>query len=155
MRHRNDPVEAVSSRVQAVVSYFAPTDWLNYGGEGKMVFDFPGWRRYHGVLDLYEFDAERTAFQKITDAGRVRRELQDLSPAQRVGRSAAPALLFHGENDTNVPLQQSERMVEALTRVGVPAELVVRPGAGHGWADNGEDTAKMIRWWNRHLLQRE
>jgi len=31
----SDPVERQSSRVQAVVAYFPPTDFLNYGGEGE------------------------------------------------------------------------------------------------------------------------
>jgi dipeptidyl aminopeptidase/acylaminoacyl peptidase len=69
--------------------------------------------------------------------------------------TAAPALLFHGEKDANVPLQQSQRMVDALKKAGVPAELMVKRGVGHGWADNKEDTAKIIGWWKRHLLKKE
>jgi acetyl esterase/lipase len=155
MTHRDDPVEAVSSRVQAVISYFPPTDWLNYGQAGITVFDLPFWRQYQGVFDLYEFDAGRTTFNKITDRARILHEMKDLSPAERAGRQAAPTLLFHGDKDTHVPRQQSQRMVDALQKAGVPVELVTKPGVGHGWADNAEDTAKIIAWLNRYLLNKE
>lgn len=151
MANKDDPVEAASSRVQAVIGYFPPTDWLNYGGAGKAVFDDPVFRKFHGVLDLYEFDAGRAGFTRITDQARVQRELKELSPIHQVGRNAAPALLFHGEKDANVPLQQSQRMVDALNKAGVAAELVVKKGAGHGWADDKEDTTRIVAWLNQYL----
>jgi len=155
MSSKDDPVEAVSSRVQAVISYFPPTDWLNYGEEGRRVFDDPVFRKFHGVLDLYQFDAGRSGFNRITDQARVQRELKELSPVHQAGRNAAPALLFHGEKDANVPLQQSQRMVDALNNAGAVAELVIKKGVGHGWADDKEDTKKIVVWLNQYLRTKQ
>jgi dipeptidyl aminopeptidase/acylaminoacyl peptidase len=37
-----------------------------------------------------------------------------------------------GEDDWNVPIQNSEQLYQALRRRGVPTELVVYPGQSHG-----------------------
>ncbi len=44
---------------------------------------------------------------------------------------AIPAWVFHGAKDTVVPLDRSERMVEALKRNGGKARFTVYPEAGH------------------------
>ena len=41
--------------------------------------------------------------------------------------------LVHGELDQVVPVEQSVRMRERLTELGVAAEVVVWPGKGHAW----------------------
>ena len=56
---------------------------------------------------------------------RIQRELKDLSPVHQASRKAAPTLLFHGEKDANVPLEQSKRMVEALNKVQKNATRLV------------------------------
>jgi acetyl esterase/lipase len=155
MSSKGDPVEAVSSRVQTVISYFPPTDWLNYGEAGKSVLGAAVFRKHLGVFDFYESDGSRSGFTRITDDARIERELKELSPVNRADRNAAPALIFHGEKDANVPLQQSQRMVEALQKSGVAAELIVKKGVGHGWADDKEDTAKIVSWLNQHLRAKE
>ena len=154
---KTDPVEGESSRVQAVISYFGPTDWLNYGQPGKTIFEheLPALRSHHGVFDLFQFDSQHFGFNKIADRDRQLQELKRLSPVNLVGRSAAPTLLFHGDKDENVPLEQAEKMHAALTKAGVLAELVVKRGEGHGWSDNPEDSAKIVDWLNRHLRKKE
>ena len=37
-----------------------------------------------------------------------------------------------GEEDWNVPIQNGEQLYQVLRRRGVPTELVVYPGQGHG-----------------------
>jgi acetyl esterase/lipase len=154
---KTDPVEAVSSCVQAVISYFGPTDWLNYGQPGKTIFehDLPAFRSHHGIFDLFEFDADNFRFNKIADRNRQLQQLRKLSPVNLVSRSAAPTLIFHGDKDENVPLEQAETMYAALTKAGVITELVVKRGEGHGWSDNPEDSNKIVDWLNRHLRKKE
>lgn len=54
-----------------------------------------------------------------------------LSPISHVGADAPPFLLVHGEQDTLVPISQSEELRAALTRAGGEVELIRVPGAGH------------------------
>jgi dipeptidyl aminopeptidase/acylaminoacyl peptidase len=42
-------------------------------------------------------------------------------------------LLIHGDADLHVPLDQSRRLAAALDAAGVPHQLIVVPGARHGF----------------------
>ena len=53
--------------------------------------------------------------------------------------------------DALVPLQQSEAMVEKLKGAGVPAKLIVKPGAGHGWPGIAADVERIADWFDEHL----
>jgi dipeptidyl aminopeptidase/acylaminoacyl peptidase len=60
---------------------------------------------------------------------------EERSPLQQVDRIHAPLLFFHGLEDTVVPAQQSIAMVERLKARGVPVELQLFEGEGHGFRD--------------------
>jgi dipeptidyl aminopeptidase/acylaminoacyl peptidase len=53
------------------------------------------------------------------------------SPVDQVSPGDPPTFLVHGANDPLVPVSQSEELAAALTRAGVPNQLVVIPGDGH------------------------
>jgi len=53
------------------------------------------------------------------------------SPINFVSSRGAPMLLMHGEDDSLVPVSQSQDFAAALTNVGVEVELVTVPGANH------------------------
>jgi acetyl esterase/lipase len=54
-------------------------------------------------------------------------------PVRNVTRRYPPALLLHGDKDTDVPYGQSVMMAEELKRHGVEHELITIPGGGHGF----------------------
>lgn len=54
-----------------------------------------------------------------------------LSPVAHVDADDPPMLLVASEDDAVVPSSQSRAMADALADAGVPAELVVLPGAEH------------------------
>jgi dipeptidyl aminopeptidase/acylaminoacyl peptidase len=54
-----------------------------------------------------------------------------LSPFYRVAAIKTPTLILCGQEDWNVPLQNSEQLYQALRRLGIPTELIVYPGQGH------------------------
>jgi acetyl esterase/lipase len=104
----------VSSRVQAVVSFFGPTDltvkiWPD-SIEGAVLVPFLG----------ASFAENREVYKRC-------------SPIIYVTKDAPPFLFFHGDRDTLVGIAQSEKMVKRLTEVGVSARLVTMKGDGHGW----------------------
>jgi len=53
-------------------------------------------------------------------------------PVENVTAEYSPTLLIHGENDTDVPYEQSVMMADALKKHGVEHELIGIPGAEHG-----------------------
>jgi acetyl esterase/lipase len=54
-------------------------------------------------------------------------------PLRNVTRDYPPTLLLHGDNDTDVPFEQSVLMAEELERHGIEHELISMPGRGHGF----------------------
>ena len=63
----------------------------------------------------------------------------------------APAYIMHGDKDETVPLQQSQLMVQKLKAAGVPVELSVKAGAGHGWKGMNDDEKEFIKWFDKYL----
>lgn len=129
-----------SSRVQCVLDWFGPADFLNYGEPRWKGLDFP-----------------RSVVGKLLGGGvsenpdRARRA----SPVYFVKPDAAPFLIMQGDKDNLVPLQQSELLHAALQKAGVESRLQVLPGAGHGGGafTSVESLKLMADFFDKHLLQ--
>jgi acetyl esterase/lipase len=148
-----DPVDRVSSKVQAVACFFPPTDFLNYGAEGKELIDRAFQPPFTAAVDYHEFDAKKALYVPITDKDKLREIAKQVSPITFVSKDSAPALLIHGNKDTLVPMQQSEEMVAKLREAKVPAELIVKEGEGHGWLTIVKDTKSLGDWFDKQLLK--
>lgn len=66
------------------------------------------------------------------------------SPTRNAKAIMAPVMLFHGEHDINVDIDQSYLMRSALKAAGKPVELVVYPELDHQLDDSGA-RADMLR----------
>ncbi len=100
---------------------------------------FAGAVSWYGVTDLEHLAAETHDFESryldglvgpLPDAApRYRRR----SPIHRPGSIAGAVLLLQGADDPVVPVGQAERFAERLAAEGVPCDLLVFPGEGHGF----------------------
>ncbi len=63
--------------------------------------------------------------------------LEAASPARNADKIRARVLLIHGEEDRRAPIEQAERMRDALAARGRPAEWLVEPREAHGFYDEG------------------
>lgn len=95
-----------SSRVQAGISLFGPTD---------LTVIFPGGYEPLASLVFGRFDPFLA------------------SPVAYVSSDDPPFLMIHGEADTLVPISQSEILLERLQAAGVPAALIRVANAQHGF----------------------
>lgn len=108
--------DEASSRVQAVVNLFGPSDLADYVAKAK-----PNAKRPNLVLQLLGGDIDK-----------AKRLAPSASPMHFVGKGDAPLLSLHGDRDRLVPIDQSERMHEAYKGKGLDATFVPIKGAGHG-----------------------
>jgi acetyl esterase/lipase len=78
----------------------------------------------------------------------------EISPIRHVDSGDAPVLIQHGTADQLVPLEGSRMMLETLRKAGVPAELEIYEGAGHGFkADDAIRSSGLAKaWFDRWLL---
>ena len=106
-----------SSRIQAAVDYYGATDFIlrsktqpsRANEKGSVVFDLLGGGAH-----------EKTALAKQASA------------AYHVSRDDAPLLVFHGNKDNTVLLDQSRAIVKAYQKSGSRVQIYVIGGAGHG-----------------------
>lgn len=105
-----------SSAVQAVVDFCGPTD-MTEGSEG--------------ILGHWKDDAQIAVdlfggtFKQRPEAWRAG------SPITYVHAGEPPFIIVHGDADTSVPPDQSERFAAALERAGVPVQLILVKGGTH------------------------
>jgi acetyl esterase/lipase len=159
---RYDPVERESSRVAAFVSFCGPTDLVNYEAEGKSLLDFhipkddlsTNVKIDHIPIVFRDYNRKTLSFSPVTDAEQIRLRLKALSPASLVTADSAPALLIYGENDTHVPVSQAEKMAQRLKAAGVPVDLIIRKGVGHGVYQEG-DGKIVADWLDKRLAERK
>ena len=72
------------------------------------------------------------AYPKYGHPVNDRELLEELSPLRRVDALTAPLLVVHGAKDTNVPVGESEQIVEALRRAGRDVRYLLFSDDGHG-----------------------
>jgi len=133
-----------STRVKAVAVFFPPTDFLDYGGKPIDVRSDDRLGQMVRRLAVGEGPIPQTAdeaTQKVTQ----------ISPARLVTPQAPPFLLIHGDADPLVPLQQSQAMLAALKKAGVPAQLIVKAGGGHPWPTLHEEVRVIADWFDTLL----
>jgi acetyl esterase/lipase len=106
-----------SSRVQAVVDMFGPTDLTR--GSAKV-----------GI----QAQLQREVFGSTSDTDPI---LAAASPVTYVTADDPPFLILQGDADTLVPLEQSQILFDKLQAGGVPSELIVVRFAGHGFQQVG------------------
>jgi acetyl esterase/lipase len=146
-----DPVDRVSSRVQAVGCFFPPTDFLNYGKTGENAVGRGILSGFKPPFDFQEQDPITKVFRPITDEARILELGRQISPVYHVSADDPPTLIIHGDKDDLVPIQQAELILEKLKSAGVETKLVVKKGAGHGWPDLLSDMSIIADWFDAHL----
>jgi acetyl esterase/lipase len=110
-----------SSRVQAVIDWFGPTDLLKIQ-EQSLSCDLID----HNSLFSPESQLIGCALPACPDKARR------ASPISYVSADDPPFLIMHGTNDCLVPPLQSQDLYQALVSSGASARLKMIEGAGHG-----------------------
>ena len=138
-----DPVNRVSSAVQAVACFFPPTDFLNYGKEGASAMKIAMLQGYWPAFGV----TDKTPAEEAERIGRV------ISPIYGVTAKMPPTLIIHGDADPLVPIQQSQRFMAKLEEMKIPHHLEVRPGKGHGWLGLEKDIPLLADWFDKYLAK--
>lgn len=140
-----DKLGVHDTRVKAACAFFPPTDFMQYGKSGLLKIDVD--KPPPAFLGPLLFPKGTKGFTKE----QLEKVILDASPARRVTKDTPPFLLVHGDADIMVPLQQSERMKEALQTAGIPVQMIVKPGGGHPWPTIHEEVKVAADWFDKNL----
>jgi acetyl esterase/lipase len=80
--------------------------------------------------------------------------LRDLSPIHRIDQLKAPLLVVHGDEDTNVPVEEAEQVVASLAERGIEHQYLLFEGEGHELLATENRVAFVqatVAWAGRHL----
>jgi dipeptidyl aminopeptidase/acylaminoacyl peptidase len=111
--------------------------------------EFAAGASYYGVADLVTFHEETHKFESHYDDYLVGPwpdaidVYRDRSPVNQADSISRPLLLLQGLDDKVVPPSQSEQIVEALARRGVPHAYIAFEGEGHGFR-KAENTRRSL-----------
>ena len=133
-----DPIERVSSRTQAVVAWFPPTDLVNWSVP-----------KGYAMIELTRPGFFKKVLGEVTD---LEPQLRDISPINFVTADAPPLFMIHGDADKTVPLQQSEIMAKKYEELGRTVKLLVHPGGGHSsWPNIMDQYPNVWLWFDEYL----
>jgi dipeptidyl aminopeptidase/acylaminoacyl peptidase len=112
-----------------------------------------------GVSDFHSFHAQsRLADWDMRFLGGSPLEHPELyrerSAITYAARVKTPTLIIHGENDQDVPVNQSYAFYRALRERNVPVEFVVYPREGHSLREREhrkDCEERILRWFERYL----
>lgn len=108
-----------SSTVQAVIDYYGPSDFVLRGKTQPE--------------RAYTEKSGSFALLGGVKHGKVASEMETFaSPAHYVSEDDPPLLIFHGDSDKVVLLDQSQRISKLYNDAGLKVRLITLKGAGHG-----------------------
>ena len=127
-----------SSRVDAVIDFYGASDFILRSKTQAHRANKPG----SVVFKLLGGGADK----KIELA-------KQASAAYHVSSDDPPMLVFHGDKDNTVLLDQSLKIQEVYKSAGLPLDLHILKGAGHGGKQfySEENKGRMVAFLNKHL----
>jgi acetyl esterase/lipase len=107
-----------SSAVQGIIDFYGPTNFLTILTQSTP----------HGI------SVRAPALEILL--GKPLEQVPDLakkaSPVFQIDASDPPILIIHGDQDNQVPINQSLELMAAYKKAGLSWQLEIVPGAGHG-----------------------
>jgi len=147
-----DEIDRLSSEVQCVACFYPPTDLLNLGASTENLGDGGPPKSFRNG-----FGPRSETIDQWQVLGR------ELSPIYHISADMPPTFIVHGDADTLVPVDQSQRFVDAVddlngkldASAAVIVKLDIRPGKGHGWPTMVLDISRFADWFDKHLQLKE
>jgi acetyl esterase/lipase len=148
-----DPVDHVSSRVQAVAVLFPPTDFLNWGALGNVVNakDLLLQGHVYGALDFRKWNNVAKTYDPISDTAERNKIGKEISPIYSVSSDDPPVFIIHGDADKTVPLQQSVTIIGKFKEAGVVNNFIIKKGAEHRIGDMQPEIKQFVDWFDKYL----
>lgn len=149
-----DPVNKVSSRVQAAAVFYPPTDFINYGrintaetiNQAGLVLT-----KVAAAFDFKVWNDTTATFVSITDTKKRLAIAKEISPINSVSADDPPVIIIHGDKDVLVPKQQSESIIAKFKEANVTCNLIIKEGGSHGWPNREVEEKNFVAWFDKYL----
>jgi dipeptidyl aminopeptidase/acylaminoacyl peptidase len=108
------------------------------------------WMTYYVNTDIHPFTKQYLKATPWSDEQIYKKT----SPITNINKAKTPTLIQHGELDKRVPIANAYELLQGLRDKGVPAELIVYKGFGHGINKPKERLAATWhnwQWFNKYV----
>ena len=138
-----------SSRVQAVASYFSVSDFTL--PRSKLSAEVEAEVRQYYNKSLTDVLADFMGSYDPDDS-----LLTKMSVLSYIDSDDPPVQIFQGDADPFIAVEQALRLDAALEKAHVSHELVLVPGAGHGWKGKLQENTnqQMLTFFRRELIEK-
>jgi len=121
---------------------------------GVDLFGVANWIRTLESIPAW-WEGQRTAlYAEMGDPVKDRKMLEEVSPLLHANLIRRPLLVLQGANDPRVLKVESDEVVAAVKKNGVPSEYIVFPDEGHGFTKKANQIAgysAILRFLDAHL----
>lgn len=100
---------------------------------GVDIFGVSNWLRTLQSIPPYWESFRKALYKEIGDPATQEAFLRETSPVFHAGKIKRPLIVLQGANDPRVIKPESDDIVAAVKKNGVPVEYVVFPNEGHGF----------------------
>lgn len=121
---------------------------------GVDLFGVSNWLRTLKSIPPYWESFRKALYAELGDPEKDEQMLKDISPLFHADRIRKPLIVFQGENDPRVIKPESDEIVAAVKKNGVPVEYVLFPEEGHGFskkADQLTTYSKTLEFLDKYL----
>lgn len=132
-----DFYEKPNYKVNAVVSFFGPTDLLALGNKGnRPTTERASVSRFLGTIPSHDPELAKQA-----------------SPTSYINEESPAFIMLHGDLDKQVPLEQSIMMKTLLDEHGIDNQLYIEEGVGHSAPifDTQKYVPSVVAFVKKHL----
>ena len=150
----NDPVDRVSSRVQAAAVFYPPTDFMNWGKNDFNILLDKNLINNVRLTEAFNFkilDRRARTLSVISDSAVKYKIIKEISPIYAISSDDPPVFIIHGDADRIVPIQQSESFITKLKEAGVINKLIIKKGVGHAIEDMLPEFYQFSEWFDKYL----
>lgn len=108
------------------------------------------WMTYYVNTDIHPFTRQYLKATPWSDESIYKKT----SPITNINKAKTPTLIQHGEYDRRVPIANAYELLQGLRDQGVPSQLIVYKGFGHGITKPRERLAATWhnwQWFNKYV----
>lgn len=117
---------------------------------GIDIFGVSNWVRTLKSIPPYWAAFRESLYSELGDPIEEEERLRSISPLFHADQIRKPLLVTQGANDPRVLQQESDEIVAAVRKNGVPVEYIVFPDEGHGFA-KVENRIQALTAWRQFL----
>ncbi len=121
---------------------------------GIDIFGVANWLRTLESIPPYWESFRQALYQEIGDPVKDRERLMATSPLFHAGEIKKPLMVIQGANDPRVIKPESDDIVAAVKKNGVPVDYLVFDDEGHGFSKKKntlEANRRMVEFLDKHL----